>query len=163
VKPLTKLTVRHATPEDIESLVVIWLEMQISHEKYDSRYYMTLPDDKIGAMSRSYFIKLMTQRDCIFLVAELEGEIVGMLMSHVVYRPPIYFLKRAIAIEIAAVKEGHQGKGVFKSMLAHLEMLAKQRAIILIELTVHHMNDARTAYQHAGFEDKTVSMSKWLA
>lgn len=158
-----EVVVRHATVQDMDQMVPIWLEMQDSHLKYDGRYYMTLPEERIGAMCRNYFNSLLTQRDCIFLVAEFEGRVVGLMMSHVVSRPPIYFLKRAIAIEIATVTAEFQGKGVFKQMLSKLEEIAKARAIILLELTVHSKNPARLAYEKSGFEDKTTSMSKWLA
>ncbi len=93
---------------------------------------------------------LADARDCQYLVAELEGNIVG-FCGLAWYQIPSKGLVGWV--EEVVVDEAFRGKGIATTMLLRLLVLAKQKNIAVVKLT-SNSSEASHVYEKLGFAKK---------
>lgn len=86
--------------------------------------------------------------DRVVLVAEREGEIVG--MAHVVPSGAVNAPHRA-EVQRVAVATGARGSGVGRQLLAAVEEAALDRGLTLLWLTTHDESEACAFYEAVGY------------
>ncbi|MBQ8555537.1 MAG: GNAT family N-acetyltransferase [Clostridia bacterium] len=94
------------------------------------------------------------------LVAELDGEIVGLLSCmerHVESARQV--TRDVLFIDVMVVAESYRGQGIGRQMFDHLKLLAKEKHCDGIELQVNARNAAAfEMYRHCGFSVKSINM-----
>ena len=101
------MKVRQATPEDVPALVALFQELD--RMQSDWRVFTPRPGfyDEVGAK----YQEAMKTENAVVLVAEDEGEIVGMAYGEV--RIPSRFSdERALELSGVVVRTGYRGRGV---------------------------------------------------
>jgi N-acetylglutamate synthase-like GNAT family acetyltransferase len=86
------------------------------------------------------------------LVAESEGEVVGVAGIHV--SPALEYDADAAKVSAIAVDEAHRGRGVGRALMAALEAEARARNCALLFLTTaERRQDAHAFYRALGFAE----------
>jgi GNAT superfamily N-acetyltransferase len=84
----------------------------------------------------------------IVLVAELDGEVVG--MAHIAPSEAANAPHRA-EVQRVAVAESARGSGVGRRLMAAVEEAALDRGLTLLWLTTHDLSDACAFYEAVGY------------
>ena len=90
----------------------------------------------------------LEEDDRIVLVAELDGEVVG--MAHVAPSSAANAPHRA-EVQRVAVAESARGTGVGRDLMAAVEEAASARELTLLWLTTHDESDACAFYEAVGY------------
>lgn len=160
---MTRLQVRPAQPGDLAALVRIWWAMQVQHRGFDSAFYADLGEELCCRECRHYFAAQLDDPTARFLVAEADGELVGLLLAQFRTRPPIFCCRRHLVIELAAVVPGWRRRGVFTRLLDEARRLAGEDGVRLLQLNVDAANgEALGAYARRGFAPRQMMLVQWL-
>jgi GNAT superfamily N-acetyltransferase len=85
-------------------------------------------------------------------VAELDGEVCGLLALDVMYYLPLG--SNTARITALAVGRAQSGRGIGRALLQEAELLARQAGAARIEVTsAAHRDDAHAFYQACGYSD----------
>jgi len=130
------LKVRQATPEDVPALVALFQELD--RMQSDWRVFTPRPGfyDEVGAKYR----EAMNTENAVVLVAEDDGEVVGMAYGEV--RVPSRFSdERAMELSGVVVRAGYRGRGVgqalVKEAMRELESMAEVEKTSIFGTAVH--------------------------
>jgi GNAT superfamily N-acetyltransferase len=103
--------------------------------------------------------------DAVLLVAEDEGEVVGMAAGNV-HRPSTMSDKLAVEISSVYVRLSHRRRGLAKALAAEVARFARGRGVDRITLKTFAQNaEALEAWRRMGFEPRMVQMTapvEWL-
>ncbi len=147
-EPLSKVTIRKATLDDVAALVGLLGELfQFEHE--------FKPDPE--AQRKGVEAILQDEKVGIIHVAECDGKVVGMvnllLTISTALGGPVAWLEDLI------VTEKWQGRGVGRLLLKTAFQECTKRACLRIMLTTDHDNlKAKALYKSEGFEQSTMHL-----
>jgi len=97
--------------------------------------------------------------DAVLLIAEDEGEVVGMAAGNV-HRPSTVSDHLAVEISSVYVRPGHRRRGLGKALAAEVARFARQRGVDRITLKTFAQNvDALEAWRRMGFDPRMVQMT----
>jgi len=99
--------------------------------------------------------------DAVALVAEVEGEVVGLITAHVF--PSIVMSSPVVWLTALVTADGHRQLGVGKQLTSAIEQWAGGRGATRISLTsATHRSEAHAFYEHLGYERTGVRLAKPL-
>jgi GNAT superfamily N-acetyltransferase len=105
------------------------------------------PGSDVGTLDRFHRLAL-EEPDRVVLVAERDGEVVG--MAHIAPSRAANAPHRA-EVQRIAVAAGTRGGGVGRALLTAVEEEARRRGITLLWLTTHEGSEACTFYEAVGY------------
>ena len=150
------MKVRQATPEDLPALVVLFQELE--RMQRDWRVFTPRPGfyDEVG---EKYRAAMAARGDAVVLVAEDEGEVVGMAYGEV--RVPSRFSdERALEISGVVVRGGYRGKGVGRELVREAARFATEHGITWVELKTFAPNrGAMEFWERLGFTPRVVQLT----
>ena len=148
------IAIRYAEENDYPNVEKIMQQVQDMHVTWRPDIY------KRGDIVLPYEVFKEAIQDKGFLVAEIDGQIVGLLFFLIRHIENANQVTRDILfIDSMAVAEGYRGQGVGHSLFAFAKEIRKQRHLDGIELQVNSKNlDARAMYEKYGFTEKSVTM-----
>ncbi len=153
------MKVRRATPEDVPSLVALFQELD--RMQSDWRVFTPRPGfyDEVGAKYRH----AMTTPDAVVVVAEDDGEILGMAYGEV--RTPSRFSdERALELSGVAVRAGYRGRGVGHELVKEAARFAADLGVDWIELKTFAPNQgAMQFWEGLGFTPRVVQLTSSTA
>ncbi|MFN2543769.1 MAG: N-acetyltransferase family protein [Actinomycetota bacterium] len=123
------MKVRQASAEDLPQLVSLFEELD--RMQHDWRVFTPRPGfyDEVAGRFR----EALRADDRVVLVAEDEGEVVGMAYAEV--RIPSRFSdERALELSGVVVRAGHRGRGVGRALVAEAARFAKEQGVGWMEL-----------------------------
>jgi ribosomal protein S18 acetylase RimI-like enzyme len=148
--------VRQATPEDVPALVALFQELD--RMQSDWRVFTPRPGfyDEVGLKYR----EAMSTENAAVLVAEDEGEIVGMSYGEV--RIPSRFSdERALELSGVVVRTGYRGRGVGRALVQEAARFAGELGVEWIELKTFAPNQGAMAFwEGLGFTPRVVQMTQ---
>jgi len=132
------LTIRQFTMDDYDTVYALW-------SRAGEGIHLRRSDE------RSEILKKIQRDPDLFLLAEVDGQIVGAVMGG--------FDGRRGMVYHLAVDRPYQGRGIGKRLMAELESRLKVKGCIKYYLLVTHENvEAQAFYRHLGWEDMTVAL-----
>jgi len=150
------LKVRQATPEDVPALVALFQELD--RMQSDWRVFTPRPGfyDEVGLKYR----EAMSTENAVVLVAEDEGEIVGMAYGEV--RIPSRFSdERALELSGVVVRTGYRGRGVGRALVQEAARFAGEMGVEWVELKTFAPNQGAMAFwEGMGFTPRVVQMTQ---
>jgi GNAT superfamily N-acetyltransferase len=148
--------VRQATPEDVPALVALFQELD--RMQSDWRVFTPRPGfyDEVGLKYR----EAMSTENALVLVAEDEGEIVGMAYGEV--RIPSRFSdERALELSGVVVRTGYRGRGVGRALVQEAARFAGELGVEWVELKTFAPNQGAMAFwEGLGFTPRVVQMTQ---
>jgi len=148
--------VRQATPEDVPALVALFQELD--RMQSDWRVFTPRPGfyDEVGAK----YQEAMQTENAVVLVAEDEGEIVGMAYGEV--RIPSRFSdERALELSGVVVRTGYRGRGVGRALVQEAARFAGETGVEWVELKTFAPNQGAMAFwEGLGFTPRVVQMTQ---
>jgi GNAT superfamily N-acetyltransferase len=148
--------VRQATPEDVPALVALFQELD--RMQSDWRVFTPRPGfyDEVGLKYR----EAMSTENAVVLVAEDEGEIVGMAYGEV--RIPSRFSdERALELSGVVVRTGYRGRGVGRALIQEAARFAGELGVEWVELKTFAPNQGAMAFwEGLGFTPRVVQMTQ---
>jgi GNAT superfamily N-acetyltransferase len=147
--------VRQAMPEDVPSLVALFQELD--RLQSDWRVFTPRPGfyDQVGEKYR----EAMETEDAMVLVAEDEGEIVGMAYGEV-RQPSRFSDERALELSGVIVRSGYRGRGVGRDLVHEAARWARDSRVAWIELKTFAPNrGAMTFWEELGFTPRVVQLT----
>ncbi|HEV8621313.1 MAG TPA: GNAT family N-acetyltransferase [Actinomycetota bacterium] len=150
------MKVRQATPEDVPALVALFQELD--RMQSDWRVFTPRPGfyDEVGLKYR----EAMSTENAVVLVAEDEGEIVGMAYGEV--RIPSRFSdERALELSGVVVRTGYRGRGVGRALVQEAARFAGELGVEWVELKTFAPNQGAMAFwEGLGFTPRVVQMTQ---
>jgi GNAT superfamily N-acetyltransferase len=148
--------VRQATPEDVPALVALFQELD--RMQSDWRVFTPRPGfyDEVGLKYR----EAMSTENAVVLVAEDEGEIVGMAYGEI--RIPSRFSdERALELSGVVVRTGYRGRGVGRALVQEAARFAGELGVEWVELKTFAPNQGAMAFwEGLGFTPRVVQMTQ---
>jgi ribosomal protein S18 acetylase RimI-like enzyme len=150
------MKVRQATPEDVPALVALFQELD--RMQSDWRVFTPRPGfyDEVGTKYRD----AMSTENAVVLVAEDEGEVLGMAYGEV--RIPSRFSdERALELSGVTVRAGYRGRGVGRALVAEAARFAGEAGVDWIELKTFAPNQGAMAFwEGLGFTPRVVQLTQ---
>lgn len=149
------MEVRQAMPEDVPSLVALFQELD--RLQSDWRVFTPRPGfyDQVGEKYR----EAMETEHAMVLVAEDEGEIVGMAYGEV-RQPSRFSDERALELSGVIVRSGYRGRGVGRDLVHEAARWARDSGVAWIELKTFAPNrGAMTFWEELGFTPRVVQLT----
>ncbi len=150
------MKVRQATPEDVPALVALFQELD--RMQSDWRVFTPRPGfyDEVGLKYR----EAMSTENAVVLVAEDEGEIMGMAYGEV--RVPSRFSdERALELSGVVVRTGYRGRGVGRALVLEAARFAGELGVEWVELKTFAPNQGAMAFwEGLGFTPRVVQMTQ---
>lgn len=156
----SEVCVRPAELRDVPALVELWGELARLHERLDGSF----------ALSRSwrrayedYLLHMLRRPDVRVVVAQVNGRLVGLAVGRVTWLPAFFRQRRRGYIQDVYTQQGYRGRGIGRSMLAHLESWLRRQGVRRAELTVAVGNpQAESFWERAGYHTYMVYRAKNL-
>ena len=148
------MQVRQASPEDLPDLIRLFEELE--RMQRDWRVFTPRPGFYDEVASR--FHQAFHSTDRVVLVAEDEGEVVGMAYGEV--RIPSRFSdERSLEISGVVVRSGYRGKGAGRALVEEGARFAKEHGVSWIEVKSFWPNKPSMDFWSAlGFTPRVVQL-----
>ncbi len=150
------MNVRQGTPEDVPALVALFQELD--RMQSDWRVFTPRPGfyDQVG---QKYREAAVGREDAMVLVAEDEGEVVGMAYGEV-HVPSRFSDERALELSGVVVRAGYRGRGVGRALVHEAARFASKQGISWIELKTFAPNQGAMAFwEGLGFTPRVVQLT----
>ena len=146
------MIIREAAAKDIDAIVALLADDGLGRGR-------EVPGDPAYAAA----FQAMTRQPCnVYLVAELDGELVGCLQFTVIHGLSRKGASRA-QIEGVRVHAAHRGKRIGEALFEAAFARAREAGCMLVQLTTDRQRaDALRFYERLGFEPSHWGMKKSL-
>ncbi len=157
------MLVRKARSKDLDRVIELWWEMELSHTHYDRPFYERKSRKECYWRARRYFgISIKKSGDFIFVVEE-NGELLGFVKGSVVPRPPVRRITKQGVIGALVVSGAHRRRGVATRLMKAAEKELKKRKVKMAILDVETGNQgARRLYSGLGYNDRHIRAVKYI-
>jgi len=147
--------VRRATPEDVPALIDLFEEL----EKLQRGWRVFTPRPGFADEVTRKYRHALGRPDVVVLVAEDEGEIVG--MAHGEARTPSRFSdERALHLSGVVVRSDVRGRGVGRALVREAARFASERGVPWVTLNTFAPNLGSTEFwETLGFRARVVEMT----
>lgn len=155
---MSKITIRHATPNDLETLLQLTIrlgELELLPQRAPEMFWQGDAEwIKTWARERP------ANRD-IVVATDAEDQVLGFLMY--VIREDWLSHEPNIYIDSLAVSDQAEGLGIGSRLLERVEEIAQEQGIKILSLQVVGTNTrARRLYQKMGFTEEVIRNVKFL-
>jgi ribosomal protein S18 acetylase RimI-like enzyme len=149
------LRVRQAAPDDLPAIVALFEELdRLQHEW---RVFTPRPGFYDGVADK--YRQSVESGDALVLVAEDEGDIVGMAYGEVEV-PSRFSDERSLDLSGVVVRAGHRGKGVGRELVAEAARFATESGVAYVTLNTFSQNaHALGFWQAMGFSPRVVQLT----
>jgi GNAT superfamily N-acetyltransferase len=145
---MSEIAIRKATPNDFDSLVELYGEMELHVRQLSAD-----PLFKLGSnwrdLTKRYFTEFSSRDDRLVLVAVKGTDIVGFLTAMVTTTLPLFEQSNYGLLNDMFVKQEHRRKGVGKRLLVAATEWFEQKRIRRLELRVEASNSEAIAFYKA--------------
>lgn len=153
-----KVIIREAKLNDFKSVHKLIMQVHKLHVSKRNDIYKD-----IDPMNFEEFKTELSNSNNIYLIAELENEIVGICFSKIkeILNNKIIKNRKTLNIEDICVDENYQKKGIGKKLYNQLVQIAKEKNIDNIELMVWGFNgNAIKFYENLGMSIKNIKFEQ---
>jgi ribosomal protein S18 acetylase RimI-like enzyme len=152
---LAEAAIRRAREDDLASCLAMFREL----DDLQRPWRVFAPRVRIEEeMARSYRAAL-DDADSILVVADDQGEVVGMAAGHV-HRPSTFSEQRAVELSSVFVRPSHRRQGIGRALTAEVARFAREAGAERVTLRTFAQNEAAVeAWRRMGFEPRALQMT----
>jgi GNAT superfamily N-acetyltransferase len=149
------VTLRRAQERDLPSCMEMFDELN----RLQAPWRVFRPRNGLPReMERNYHASLLDP-DAVLLVAEANGQLVGMAAGHV-HRPSTFSTEVAVELSSVYVRPSHRRQGLARALTAEVARFARSRGVARITLKTFAQNEeAVEAWARIGFEPRALQMT----
>ncbi len=148
------LEIRTAAKDDLDSAMVLWVQLASYHADLDPAFEPSPDAEKIF---RRFLKKCFKNQNALVLVARLEGETVGFCTCLIDPIPPVFRAGRYGRLADLVVDEAHRGRGIATKLLAEVKRWLAENQVQRCRATVAQLNPALEGFwKKAGFVEQVV-------
>ena len=142
------VVVRKAKICDLDRLPNLAIEL-LSYHNFDD--YFSLVDGAWNLLHK--FIKrCIYSKNCIVIVADDNGSLVGYCIAEISRRPPVFPNNRIVYIWDVFLEEKYRHRGYGREMIDRISQWSKEKGVDYLELNVHPQNQVGvSAWENMGF------------
>lgn len=156
-----RIIIRKAKISDFQGIHNLIMQVHKLHVNERNDIYKD-----VDPMNFEEFRTELSNSNNIYLIAELENEIVGICFSQIkeISNNKIMKNRKILHIENICVDENHQKKGIGKKLYKQIVQLAKEKNIDNIELMVWGFNEnAIKFYKNLGMNIKNLKFEQKIS
>jgi ribosomal protein S18 acetylase RimI-like enzyme len=145
------VTIRPATPLDLEAIVTLWMAMMREHESFDSRVRLA---DKADNAYRQYLRYYIAEIEAAVFVAENGAEVIGYCLAYPARNLPMFLPSQYGYLSDLTVSQPWRGRGIGGALLEAVRRWFRERGIGHIQLQVYDRNASGLAFwRKEGFSE----------
>jgi GNAT superfamily N-acetyltransferase len=153
--------IRPATPDDRAAIGRLWRELMDFHHQFDDRAFALVPD--AAEIWLRQLDASLTDDNCLVLVAEVEGQLVGYAVGDLSEAKPMFQHGPYGAIGTFYVTATWRRRGIGRRLVERLLAWFHQRGMPEARVTAWASNPVSNAFWRAlGFQPKTIGMNLLL-
>lgn len=152
--------IRRAHESDSPSILELWYEMSIYHQKIDA--YFALSENS-KEVYRQFLYSQLLSNDVAVFVYELNAKVVAYILVKMEYRPEVFKSRRTGFVQELSVAEGFQRRGVGQALLEKALMWFKEQGVR--EVSCHYsLQNSKSSefWVKNGFQISTVTGTRYL-
>jgi ribosomal protein S18 acetylase RimI-like enzyme len=154
-RPEDEPVIRPATEHDLPVLMDLFDELAA----FQQPWRVFTPRPNLADEMRGRYRADLDDPDALLVVAEHDGQIVGMAAGHL-HKPSMMSEELAVELGSVYVKPSHRERGVAGALTAEVARFAGERGVERITLKTFAQNEeALVAWQRLGFEPRMVQMT----
>jgi GNAT superfamily N-acetyltransferase len=155
------VTVREATPGDLDAVLDLWKDLMALHHELDNRHWVRAEDG--GRGYREWVAESVVEEDRLLLVAEAEDTVVGFLHGLLKDAPSPMAPRLNGHVTDLAVAEEFRRNGVGSQLVTAAQEWFKKRGAngLTVNVAVRNSN-GRSFWGNMGFEPWTQTVWKAL-
>jgi ribosomal protein S18 acetylase RimI-like enzyme len=151
--------IRRMTESDAASVAHLWYSLSKHHEDYHDYYGVRVG----GEADLVAHVRDLFRRDCVVLVADLDGTICGFVTGYIVRRNPHLEIERVGKVDNIFVANAYRSRGLGTQLLERLFDFFKEQSIVYVEISCDIQNaDAMRLYKRLGFAEQKTLLIKEL-
>jgi GNAT superfamily N-acetyltransferase len=155
------VVIRRASKRDAPEIIRLWVYLMNYHKRFGRKVYRYKKN--CVSLYRKYLMGRLHSRNAAVFIAELDGEIIGHVMTSIKKVPPVYLVDKEGYVDEIFVKEGQRGKGIAGLLLGAAEGWCMKKKLQKMSVGLNVKNtQALAAYKKFGFSDYHLSMRKQL-
>ena len=148
---MSGVTIRRARPSERDAATALWAQLQAEHTAMDARHR---PSDSARERWRNDFIVWSESETHRVFVAEMDGEIVGLLTAHPYWPAPIYVQEMEVYVTELVVRPDVRGQRVGERLVEAVRAWAQAQGATRIRAGVLCRNERGSAFwQRQGAAD----------
>lgn len=142
------MLIRKLCQKDLPKVLEICREMREHHREFLGGYFKSLDDEfEMNALQAC-----LTDENAIALVAEIDGQVAGLLQADIKFRPYLEF-ETFCHVSGLGVLKAFRRQGIAQKLMAEVIAECKKRGISEMSLGVFNDNhSAYKLYEQLGFE-----------
>jgi ribosomal protein S18 acetylase RimI-like enzyme len=147
--------IRRATEDDLPVVITLFEELSALQKPW--RVFTPRPN--LSEEMRRRYQADLDDPDALLVVAEQDGQIVGMAAGHV-HKPSMSSEELAVELGSVYVTEEHRERGVAGALTAEVARFARECGVSRITLKTFARNEeALLAWKRLGFEPRMIQMT----
>ncbi|MBW4562586.1 MAG: GNAT family N-acetyltransferase [Mojavia pulchra JT2-VF2] len=151
------MLIRSATPADVPAVLPMVAKICALHDSWDSAKYGFIPHPE--QRYEQWLTRLANNERSVFLVTEVERNLVAFVVATVEREIPIYRLQEFAFIHDIWVESEYRQQGVARQMLIIVIERFHQMGVKQIRLDTAFVNEAaRRLFASCGFRISTIEM-----
>ena len=156
------MKVRPAEIRDFEALTEVFKEVDELHLAAHPERFQEVEG---AARSRRFINGILENDDANILLAEVSGEVLGLVVIYIIETPPIPLLveRRYANLDTLIVKEKARRQGIATALLDAAHRWAEEKGAASVDLTVYQFNtSALQFYRAQGYAPISQKMTRSL-
>lgn len=151
------IVIRPAGQSDLAAAVRLWRLLQDEHEAVEPRLRRSRSAEKRWCTDYRAWVRSATHA---VLVAEVDGEIVGLATAHPYWPAPVYEERLEIYVNELVVDASWRGRGIGRRLVEDLILWAREQGVGQLRAGVLAAKpDALTFWRRVGAEDFVVTVA----
>jgi GNAT superfamily N-acetyltransferase len=153
--PIGEPRIRAATENDLPAIMQLFEELA----RLQKPWRVFTPRPGLGEEMRRRYQADLADPDAHLVVAEQNGEIIGMAAGHL-HKPSFFSEELAVELGSVFVRPEHRERGVGAALTAEVARFGRERGVWRITLKTFAQNqEALAAWERMGFEPRTLQMT----
>lgn len=149
--------IRSAKKKDLSNIIDLATSLEDTEKPFDLNikegYYKT----KQGKRS---LIKNIKDKKRIFLVAEIDKEVIGFIDGYL-YENDDAYIQNFAYLDRVSVSSNHQNKGIATSLIQEFSKIVSKKGAKILKLNAFEQNNpAITLYKKLGFQEYSIFYTK---
>lgn len=154
------MIIRKAKKSDIDEIIRIADQLRKTEAPLDKTRNMK-DDSYLSDIYKKRELKYISSRKKIFLVAVLDGKIVGYVNGYIVENSEIYYYEPIAYLDCLCVDKTVRNQGIGKCLIDEFTSVVKSKGAKYIKLNAFENNiPAVTLYKKLGYEEYSVYYMK---